>query len=95
MVNQSMLFIFLSSETEFLTKTIKSVVEVYLRLIDGKALVGVVMAQIAWILLLTLAGMVTLRVGRNCKRAHPAIHPAYQSTSRHHDITNHPRSFRR
>lgn len=95
MVNQSMLFIFLSSDTEFLTKTIKSIVEVHLGLIDGKALVGVVMAQIAWILLLTLAGMVTIRVGRSCKRAHPAIHPAHQSPSRHHGVTNHPRAFRR
>lgn len=43
--------------------TINSVVEVYLGLVNGTALIGLVMAQIAWILLLILAGFVTLRIG--------------------------------
>ena len=43
--------------------TINAVVEVYLGLIDGNALVGIILAQIAWVLLLVLAGMVTLRAG--------------------------------
>lgn len=43
--------------------TINAVVEVYLGLIDGNALVGIILAQITWILLLVLAGMVTLRAG--------------------------------
>ncbi|MES0359611.1 MAG: ABC transporter permease, partial [Anaerolineales bacterium] len=43
--------------------TINSIVEVYLGLVNGTALIGLVMAQIAWILLLILAGFVALRIG--------------------------------
>lgn len=43
--------------------TINAVVEVYLGLIDGQALLGLILAQLAWILMLILAGMVTLRAG--------------------------------
>ena len=43
--------------------TINAVVEVYLGLIDGNALVGIILAQIAWVLFLVLAGMVTIRAG--------------------------------
>ena len=43
--------------------TINVVVEVYLGLVEGSALVTVIMAQIAWILILVLAGMMTLRAG--------------------------------
>lgn len=43
--------------------TINVVVEVYLGLIDGSSLSAIIMAQVAWILILTLAGMVVLRAG--------------------------------
>jgi ABC-2 type transport system permease protein len=43
--------------------TINVVVEVYLGLVEGTALVGVFLAQVAWILILVLCGMVTLRAG--------------------------------
>ncbi|MBK5106914.1 MAG: hypothetical protein JJE12_02225 [Anaerolineales bacterium] len=43
--------------------TINVVVEVYLGLVQGSALVTVILAQIAWILILVLAGMMTLRAG--------------------------------
>ncbi|MBE9473361.1 MAG: ABC-2 family transporter protein, partial [Chloroflexi bacterium] len=43
--------------------TINAVVEVYLGLVDGQALAAIILAQIAWILLLVLAGMIALRAG--------------------------------
>lgn len=43
--------------------TINAVVEVYLGLVDGQTLAGLILAQFAWILLLVLAGMIALRAG--------------------------------
>ena len=43
--------------------TINAVVEVYLGLLDGQAIAEIMLAQITWILLLSFAGMITLRVG--------------------------------
>jgi ABC-2 type transport system permease protein len=43
--------------------TINAVVEVYLGLVDGQALVGIILAQVAWILMLILASMIALRAG--------------------------------
>jgi ABC-2 type transport system permease protein len=43
--------------------TINAVVEVYLGLIDGSSLLVIILAQVAWILILTLAGMIALRAG--------------------------------
>ena len=43
--------------------TINAVVEVYLGLIDAQALMGLILAQLTWILMLVLVSMVTLRAG--------------------------------
>jgi len=43
--------------------TINVVVEVYLGLVNGSALVSIILAQGAWILLLVIGGMLTLRAG--------------------------------
>jgi ABC-2 type transport system permease protein len=43
--------------------TINVVVEVYLGLVNGSALVSIILAQVAWILLLVIGGMLTLRAG--------------------------------
>ena len=43
--------------------TINAVVEVYLGLVDGQTLAGLILALFAWILLLILAGMIALRAG--------------------------------
>lgn len=43
--------------------TVNAVVEVYLGLVQGSALSGIILGQIAWILILTFASAVALRAG--------------------------------